>query len=145
MEAGDCEMGEGKHNGRKILVMDDDELIRELLEKILTAHGYLVEVAEEGEQAVEIYKCAQAAGRAFDALILDLTIPGGIGGRETLKRIRMLNRDVIAIVCSGYSDDGVMSRYREHGFSAAVAKPFGVHDLIAALQNVMAKASNELQ
>jgi two-component system, cell cycle sensor histidine kinase and response regulator CckA len=137
-------MCEFEHSSRKVLVMDDDEMIRELLEQILTAHGYKVEVAEEGEQAVELYKRALASGQAFDLLILDLTIPGGIGGREALRRIKMLDHDVKAIACSGYSADGVMSHYQEYGFSAALAKPFAVDDLIAALQKCR-PGKNELQ
>ena len=138
-------MGEPKHSSRNILVLDDDEMIRELLEKILTAHGYKVEVAEEGEQAVELYKNAYASGQAFDVVIFDLTIPGGVGGRDALRRIKLLDHDVKAIVCSGYCADGVMSRYKEHGFSAALAKPFSVHDLMAIVQNVMGEVKHEPQ
>ncbi|MEC4672856.1 MAG: response regulator [Nitrospirota bacterium] len=113
----------------KILVMDDEEAIRSLLQEMLTYLGYEVEVVTKGQEALKQYTDAQEIGQPFSAVILDLTIPGGMGGKDTIKKLRKINPNVKAIVCSGYSHDPVLANYQAHGFQAMVAKPFQVTEL----------------
>lgn len=91
--------------------------------------GYEVEVATEGKEAIKRYADAQAIGQPFSAVILDLTIPGGMGGKETMRRLRQIDPGIKAIVCSGYSNDLVLANYEAHGFQAMVAKPFELAEL----------------
>jgi PAS domain S-box-containing protein len=107
----------------KILVMDDDEMIRDLLRQMLLRMGYTVEVARDGNEAIELYR------RAIDSGILDLTVPGGMGGKETIDRLRQMDATVKAIVSSGYSNDPIMSDYQKYGFNGVVAKPFNFQAL----------------
>ncbi|MCX5999670.1 MAG: ATP-binding protein, partial [Chloroflexi bacterium] len=121
----------------RILVMDDEEMIRKMLARILTAAGYEVEAASDGAAAVEHYVKARESGQPFDAVILDLTVPGGMGGRETLRGLLEVDPNVKAVVSSGYSNDVIMSNYREYGFAAVVAKPYSIEALGATLEHVL--------
>jgi CheY-like chemotaxis protein len=124
--------------GGKILVMDDDEMVRTLAARMIAKLGYGVEFAVNGEEALAKYAQAREAGRAYDVVILDLTIKGGMGGKETIARLVALDPGVRAMVSSGYSDDQVMANFREHGFQAALAKPFTMAKLSKTLQDLMA-------
>ena len=126
--------GEGK-----ILVMDDEEMLRNLALTILGRMGYEVESAKYGEEALSKYVKAMKEGKPFDAVILDLTIPGGMGGKEAIKRLREIDPDVKAIVASGYSNDPVMAYFRDYGFSAAIPKPYGIDMLSQAVRDVLDK------
>jgi PAS domain S-box-containing protein len=130
--------GKASNTSRHILVMDDEEMIRELAEAILTEFGYSVECVESGAQAIELYAARKEENRPFSAVILDLTIPGGIGGRETLEKLLSLDPDVRAIVSSGYSDDPVVANFREHGFSAVLSKPYRPQEMGRVLQELLA-------
>ena len=121
-----------------ILVMDDEAEVRETTGAILTRLGYDVEYAGDGEEAIERYRAAGAAGRPFDLVIMDLTVPGGLGGHEALKRLREIDPRIKAIVSSGYSDDPVMADFRKYGFSAVVTKPFRVKELSEVVHRVLA-------
>ena len=121
----------------RVLIMDDEEAVRILLERMLRPLGYEVALAANGEEALARYAKAQAAQRPFDVVILDLTIPGGMGGLETLRQLRNLNPAVKAVVSSGYSDDPVMAQHQEYGFAGVVAKPYRLEDLARTLQAVM--------
>lgn len=123
----------------RILVMDDEELVRKAARNILTSSGYEVEFAEDGAGALELYKSAMNSERPFDAVIMDLTIPGGMGGREAFSRLRELDPEVRAIVSSGYSDDPIIAKYSEYGFKGVVSKPYGVQDLITAVRRALAE------
>lgn len=123
-------------NGR-VLVMDDEEMIRGMFDKLLSRMGYEVESAREGNEAVSLYQRARESGRTFDAVILDLTVPGGLGGKETLEQLRGLDPGVKAIVSSGYSNDPILSKYQDYGFMGVVAKPFDLSQLSSTLQQVM--------
>lgn len=116
--------GEGR-----ILVMDDNEYILELLESMLTSFGYQVEEAMDGEEAIRKYNGALLSGLPFDLVIMDLTISGGMGGKEAIKKLREIDPGIKAIVSSGYANDPVVSNYRDYGFGAAVNKPFNVNQL----------------
>ena len=120
----------------RILVMDDEEAIRELLHNQLTDIGYEVELTVDGTQAIEQYTQARESGQPFDAVILDLTIPGGVGGKEVIEKLLEIDPGVKAIVTSGYSTDPVMSAFREYGFSAAATKPYSISELAKTLRSL---------
>jgi len=113
----------------KILVMDDEEAIRSLLQDMLVYLGYEVEVATEGKEALRLFLRANERRQPFSAVILDLTIPGGMGGKETMEQLRKIDPDIKGLVCSGYSNDPVLANYQAHGFQGMVAKPFQVNEL----------------
>ena len=123
-------------SGERILVMDDDENIRFLLSEILTSYGYMTESACDGAQAIELYKKAYESTNQFDLVILDLTIPAGIGGKETIKELIRIDPDVKGIVSSGYSNDAIMANYRQYGFSGVISKPYRPDDLVRIVQDV---------
>jgi CheY-like chemotaxis protein len=118
--------------------MDDEEMIRELAKQMLSRLGYAVEVTRDGAEAVACYQQAFESGKLFEAVILDLTVPRGMGGRETLQRLLAIDPYVNAIVCSGYSHDPVMSAFQEYGFSYRLAKPYTLSELSRALNVVIA-------
>jgi len=121
----------------RVLVMDDEEMIRKLCRQMLNLLGYEVVVSEDGAEAYELYKEAMQSGQPFDAVILDLTVRGGIGGEETIVKLAEIDPGVKGIVSSGYSDNPVISDYESYGFCAAIAKPYKVHDLGRILNKVM--------
>ncbi len=121
----------------RILVMDDEHAIRVLAEKILTRSGFSVATAPGGQEAVEIYKQAMDAGTPFDLVIMDLTIPGGIGGKEAIKSLMAIDPQVKSIVSSGYADDPVMANHAEYGFKGIVAKPYTKSELLEAILKVI--------
>jgi PAS domain S-box-containing protein len=125
-----------KGKGR-ILALDDEEAICELVKAALTPLGYDVTTVQDGLSAIAAYKEAMQEDRKFDAVISDLTIPGGMGGAECIKRLVEMDPGVKAIVSSGYAMDPVMSRYREYGFCACIAKPYEVSDLGHVVHDVM--------
>jgi PAS domain S-box-containing protein len=126
-----------KGSGERILVMDDDENIRFLLSEILTSYGYMTESACDGAQAIELYKKAYESTNQFDLVILDLTIPAGIGGKETIRELIKIDPDVKGIVSSGYSNDAIMANYRQYGFSGVISKPYRPDDLVRIVQDVL--------
>ena len=121
----------------KVLIMDDEAMIRRSLGEMLERLGFDVEKADEGNEAVGLYREAKKEGTPFDLIILDLTIPGGMGGREALKRIMEIDPQVRAVVSSGYSRDPVLTRYWEFGFRGAVPKPYRFSDLKDTLEAVL--------
>ncbi|MCK5216160.1 MAG: response regulator [Methanosarcinales archaeon] len=127
-------------SGERILVMDDDENIRFLLSEILTSYGYITESACDGAQAIELYKKAHESANQFDLVILDLTIPAGIGGKETIKELIKIDPDVKGIVSSGYSNDAIMANYRQYGFSGVISKPYRPDDLVRVVQDVFSSS-----
>jgi two-component system cell cycle sensor histidine kinase/response regulator CckA len=125
-----------KGRGR-ILVMDDEELIREMVGRMLEKLGYEPEFAKDGAEAIGIYKAAMESGMTYDAVILDLTIPGGMGGKEAVKKLLEIDPEVKAIVSSGYSDDLILSNFREYGLKGIMPKPFGTLSLSKVLHEVL--------
>jgi PAS domain S-box-containing protein len=121
----------------RILVMDDEEAIRELLRVTLTTLEYTVVCTENGAEAVAAYQRAQATGQRFTAVILDITIPGGLGGKETLEQLRAIDPHVKAIISSGYAHDPIMANFAQYGFSGVITKPYTVERLQHALQGVI--------
>jgi len=122
---------------RKILIMDDEEIIRDVAGEMLRHFGYEVEFAEDGIEALEKYADAMKSGISFDAVIMDLTIPGGMGGKETVIKLIEIDPNVKAIISSGYSSDPVMSNFREYGFAGIVMKPYQISELSEQLRNVL--------
>jgi len=122
----------------RLLVMDDEPASRDLACRLLQPLGYEVVTSDEGGRAIALYTEARTAGRPFDAVMLDLTIPGGMGALEALRRMREIEPAVRAIVSSGYAADPIMVEHRRHGFAGMVAKPYVLRDLSEALKNVLA-------
>jgi two-component system cell cycle sensor histidine kinase/response regulator CckA len=126
------------HRGKgKILVMDDEEMIRNNVGLMLQHLGYEAEFAEDGSRALELYEKAMLAGRPFDAIIMDLTVPGGMGGREAIQKLLKVDPRAKAIVFSGYSDDPVMSNFEQFGFRGFLKKPYNIQDFSEVLHKVL--------
>jgi PAS domain S-box-containing protein len=119
-----------------ILVMDDDEMVRDLAAITLERSGYQVKCCADGKEAISLYRGAKDTGTPFSAVIMDLTIPGGIGGVEVARRILEFDPAARLIVSSGYSDDPVMSNFKDYGFCAAMEKPFKANDITEILAGV---------
>jgi PAS domain S-box-containing protein len=111
-----------------ILVMDDEEMIRDIAATMLSHLGFEVRTCASGEEAVELYRNSQASGAPFWAAIMDLTIPGGLGGKDAAEQILALAPEARLIVSSGYSNDPIMANYKDFGFSAAIAKPYSIRE-----------------
>ncbi|MCP4690992.1 MAG: response regulator [Desulfobacterales bacterium] len=122
----------------KVLVMDDEERILVLAERMLQRLGYEAEFSRDGDEAISMYRAALEAGAPFDVVVLDLTVRGGMGGKKAIQEILRLDPDVKAIVSSGYSNDPVMADYRKYGFKGVVAKPYSLQELSARLNDVIA-------
>jgi len=120
-----------------ILLIDDEEIVRKATRGVLTRLGYRVRAAKDHESGVHLYQKAMEDKHPFDAVIMDLEIPRSMGGREAIKKLKTMDRDVKAIVSSGYSDDRTLSKFREHGFCGVLAKPYAIEDLARLLHNVL--------
>ncbi len=129
--------------GGRILVMDDEVHVRQVAARYLEQLGFEVTLAADGSEALDWYRAALNADKPFCAVIADLTVPGGMGGRELVKRLRAIDPLVKAVVSSGYSDDAVMSNPQEYGFCAVVAKPYRMAELEHALATVLPKDGGE--
>jgi PAS domain S-box-containing protein len=121
----------------KILVMDDEEMIRSNVGLMLKHLGYETEFAEDGAAALTLYTEAKVSRQPFDAIIMDLTIPGGMGGRETIQKLLEVDPQAKAIVFSGYADDPIMSNFREFGFQGFIKKPYNIKDVSEVLHRVL--------
>ncbi|HGE72216.1 TPA: PAS domain S-box protein [Candidatus Poribacteria bacterium] len=117
----------------KILIMDDEEMIRDVLTSMLQVEGHTVVASKDGAEAIEIYKRELNSANPFDLVILDLTIHGGIGGKETVRDILAINPNAKVIVSSGYSDDPIMADPKKYGFISAIAKPYKIDELNAVI------------
>jgi PAS domain S-box-containing protein len=125
------------HIGGAILVMDDEEIIRELAVMMLEEIGYQVTTCSDGVEAIRFYTHARESGVAFQSVIMDLTIPGGMGGKEAAKEILAIDPTACLIVSSGYSNDPIMSDYSSYGFTGAIAKPYMIDELEKLLRSSM--------
>jgi len=121
----------------RILVMDDDPSVREVASQMLAAIGYEVTSVADGEEAIGLYEQAMREGRPFHAVIMDLTVSGGMGGAEAMRRLRQMDPGVKAIISSGYSNDPLMADYRKHNFAAVVSKPYRLLDLSEAVRSAI--------
>jgi CheY-like chemotaxis protein len=125
--------------GGRVLLMDDDVEVADVARDMLESLGCSVEVASSGTAAIEQFRDAEAT-QPFDLVILDLTVPGGMGGRDTVPHIRQIRHDVPVVVTSGYADDSVLAHYGEYGFDGVLPKPFGIADLRKALEQARTTA-----
>jgi PAS domain S-box-containing protein len=130
------------HGHGRILVMDDEEMVRAISARMLSSLGYETELAKDGEEAIDLYRDALESGNPFDAVIMDLTIPGGMGGKEAIKRLRDFDGDVVAIVSSGYSTDPIMSEYEKYGFRGVMAKPYKLKEMSRILHDLLTGREN---
>jgi CheY-like chemotaxis protein len=127
----------------KVLVMEDEESLIEVIGSMLEHYGYDVVFAHDGDETLTAYQQARDLGAPFDALILDLTIPGGMGGKETVTRLLAINPQAKAIVASGYANDPIMSEFQQYGFQGCIAKPYQADALHQVLRQVMAGTRTE--
>jgi len=125
----------------RILYMDDDNAISETIKDLLSHIGYSVDTVNEGSKAVDLYKKAMVSENRFDLVILDLTVPGGMGGKDTLNKLLEIDADVMAIATSGYSNDPVMSDFKSYGFADTIAKPFRIQEIADVVKRSLAKKS----
>ena len=125
--------------GGRVLFMDDEEPILKMAERLMRRMGLDFESVADGKQAIERYRAAKEAGRPFDLVVMDLTIPGGMGGREAISVLREYDPGVRAIVSSGYSSDLAMSDFRKHGFRGMVAKPYDISELASVIRGVLSE------
>ena len=123
----------------RIMIMDDEEMIRSLVERALLRIGYEVVSVEDGDVAVRLYQEAKEAGAPIDLIIMDLTIPGGMGGKEAIKEIHKIDPGAKVIVSSGYSNDPVMADFSEYGFCAAIVKPFQIRELMEVVGKAVSR------
>ncbi len=132
-EPGPMPEPEAAHGQGRILVMDDEEILRDTIGAVLENHGYQVVAAADGAEALRFFENGLARGEGFDAVILDLTVPGGIGGKDVIGELRKRNRNMPIFVSSGYANDPILARPREFGFTASLVKPFKSQSLLALL------------
>jgi PAS domain S-box-containing protein len=122
----------------RILVMDDELIVRQVLGKLLIRFGYQVDFAKEGNEAIELFKKAKNENQSYILIIMDLTVPGGMGGKETMKALLMIDSTVKAIVSSGYFNDPIMANFQDYGFKGFISKPYKMKEL----QNIIFKVTN---
>jgi len=127
----------GSFNGEKILILDDEKLVIEIAEEILTHLGCKVMITRDGNDTIREYLNAMAMNDLYSILILDLTIPGGKGGKDVIKELLKYDPNVRAIVSSGYSNDPIMSEYEKHGFKAVLPKPYTIESVNKILRDVL--------
>jgi PAS domain S-box-containing protein len=124
----------------RVLVMDDEAIIRDLACEILEAVGYEAVCVADGRETIDMYTEAKESGRPFDLVVMDLTVPGGMGGMETIVELLDINPDVLAIVSSGYSNDPIMAQHKKYGFSGVIAKPYRASDLTGLINTLLSGA-----
>jgi PAS domain S-box-containing protein len=128
------ELGKGR-----VLFMDDEDMFRELATRMLSFIGYEVELAKDGAEAIRLFQSGRGSGKPFDVVILDLTVPGGMGGKEAIRELVRIDPSVKAIVSSGHAEDPVISNFEAFGFVAVLRKPYHLRDLRELLKDVMAR------
>ncbi|MDP8208859.1 MAG: PAS domain S-box protein [Candidatus Electryonea clarkiae] len=134
---GQSDQSNAEESKKRILVMDDEEPLLLVLDEMLSLLGYDVKCVENGSKAIKEYKEAKENGTPFDLVIMDLIIPGDLGGKETIKILLEYDPDVKAIVSSGYSNDPSMADYQAHGFAGMVPKPYRVAELQQAIEDIV--------
>ena len=117
--------------------MDDEDVVRDSVGEMLAALGQDVEFSHDGTSAVEKYRSAREAGSPFDFVILDATVRGGMGGEETVNKLKEIDPGVVAVISSGYSDDALLANYGVHGFKAFLPKPYSLDSLQSVLGSLM--------
>ncbi len=121
----------------KVLLVDDEDIILDVSREVLRFLGYDAVFAKEGASAIKLYEQEKEAGRPFDLVILDLAIPVGMGGRETMEKLISYDPDVKAVVSSGYTNDPVMQDFARFGFSGRLTKPYRINDMKTMLEEMI--------
>jgi PAS domain S-box-containing protein len=120
----------------RVLVMDDDSAVRSVVSQLLKNSGCSVVCASSGEESIKAYGDAMQSGNPFDVVVMDLTVPGGMGGKETIGKLHEMDPKARVVVSSGYSNDPVMANYKDFGFSGAIAKPFNIDEFLSVIKKV---------
>ncbi|MGD9331756.1 MAG: PAS domain S-box protein, partial [Desulfobacterales bacterium] len=128
----------------KLLIMDDEEMILQVASGMLERLGYETHCTQTGQEAIDLYRQAYEQGAPFDAVIMDLTVPGHMGGKEAIQHLKAFDPRVKAIVSSGYSNDPVMAHYRDYDFCGIIAKPFSLEDLSTVVHEVLANGAQRV-
>ena len=121
----------------RIIIMDDEPSVREICCDIISFLGYDVDCTEDGEELINLYKQALEENIRIDAVLVDLTVPGGMGGKEAFQKLKELDKNVVGIVSSGYTNDSTMSNYKEFGFDGIIVKPYQVSDMEEVLASII--------
>jgi CheY-like chemotaxis protein len=132
----DVKTGHVLHRRGRVLIVDDDKKIIHVLSRMLTILGFAVDSVSDGESAVKFYRIAVSAGSAYDVVIMDLTMRGGIGGDEAARILKEYDPGAKIIVSSGYANDSIMANYRDYGFVDSLQKPYGMEDLKSVIGRV---------
>ena len=128
----------GRASIKRILVMDDEPMLRDIIGRMLSRIGHEVDFAKDGAEAIGLYERERESGEPFDAVILGLTDKcGGMGGIETIAKLRGIDPDVKALITTGFSGHPVLTHYRQYGFRGAFAKPFTMDELCKAVEEVL--------
>jgi CheY-like chemotaxis protein len=123
----------------KVLLMDDEQIILDVTREVLKFLDYDAMFAKDGQTAIDLYQKEKAAGVPFDVVILDLSVPSGLGGKETIEQLRKIDPTVKAVVSSGYTNDPEVKDFSNHGFDEKLTKPYKIQDLKNILEQVMRK------
>ena len=124
----------------RVLVMDDDAVVRSVFKRMLERLGYEVELATDGDQAVALYRAALQRRQPFDVVILDQRVPGGRGGEQALTSLRELDPRVHAILVTGYPEDGIADNFADTGFADVIIKPVALNEMREVLAGVIARS-----
>ncbi|MHA2252025.1 MAG: PAS domain S-box protein [Candidatus Kariarchaeaceae archaeon] len=125
-----------EYSGR-VLIMDDDQMVQKTLSKILHSRGFSVDNAYNGEECIELYRKGLSSNNHYLFLVMDLTIPGGMGGKEAIQLIKNIDPNVKAIVSSGYSTDPIFANFQDYGFSAVLSKPYKISQLFDVINEIL--------
>lgn len=123
----------------KVLLMDDEQIILDVTNEVLKFLGYEVMFARDGTAAIDLYKTAKSGGSPFDIVILDLSVPEGMGGKEAIAQLKAFDPGVKAVVSSGYSNDPVVVNFERYGFSGTLTKPYKITDMKEVLERLIKK------
>jgi len=126
-------------NSQCILIMDDEEIIRKVLKRMLINLGYAVDSSSDGMEMIDKYRAAMKTDRPYELVIMDLTVVGGMGGKEAIKKLLAIDPNVKAIVSSGYSNDAIMANFRQYGFSSVIPKPYKPDELGEIVSEVLSQ------
>jgi CheY-like chemotaxis protein len=132
-------MNAGTTSKGKVLLMDDEQIILDVTLEVLQFLGYEVQFARDGAEAISLYAREKSAGIPFDIVILDLSVPEGMGGKEALGKLKELDPAVKAIVSSGYTNDPSVIDYAGSGFAGKLAKPYKINDMKQVLEQLIKK------
>jgi two-component system cell cycle sensor histidine kinase/response regulator CckA len=136
-DAGSTPVTFGGRNGFSVLVMDDEEIIRDMISLMMDELGYHAQTCANGEESISLYKAARDVGSPYSAVIMDLTVPGGMGGREAAEHILAIDPNARLIVSSGYSNDPIMAEFSKFGFCATLSKPYSIEEITKTLTSVL--------